>query len=100
MCGSATLTMEESMAPISVPKVIDAVTSHLLGLGRIARRLASATSGPTVAAEGGFIVWPSMPRRRARSLARVHATGLVAAGSLDGHAALFHGCNRRGVDRN
>src|SRR5438067_3773413 len=29
-CGTATLTIEASMAPISVPKVIDTVTSHLL----------------------------------------------------------------------
>src|SRR5579859_1009225 len=37
MCGSATATIDESMAPMSVPKVIDTVTSHLLGLGRAAR---------------------------------------------------------------
>ena len=29
-CGIATLTIDESMAPISVPKVTDSVTSHLL----------------------------------------------------------------------
>src|SRR4051795_8092732 len=29
-CGTATFTIEASMAPISVPKVIDTVTSHLL----------------------------------------------------------------------
>ena len=29
-CGTATLTIEASMAPMSVPKVIDTVTSHLL----------------------------------------------------------------------
>ena len=29
-CGTATLTIEASIAPISVPKVIDTVTSHLL----------------------------------------------------------------------
>ena len=29
-CGMATLTIDESIAPISVPKVIDMVTSHLL----------------------------------------------------------------------
>src|ERR1700722_10255472 len=39
MCGRATATIDESMAPMSVPKVIDTVTSHLFGLGRaIARR--------------------------------------------------------------
>src|SRR5580700_9899283 len=34
MCGSATATIDESIAPMRVPKVIDTVTSHLLGLGR------------------------------------------------------------------
>src|SRR5690348_8953254 len=29
-CGTATLTIDASMAPIRVPKVIDNVTSHLL----------------------------------------------------------------------
>ena len=29
-CGTATLTIDASIAPISVPKVIDTVTSHLL----------------------------------------------------------------------
>ena len=29
-CGVATATIEVSMAPISVPKVTDSVTSHLL----------------------------------------------------------------------
>ncbi len=38
MCGSATLTIEESIAPISVPNVIETVTSHLLGFGRATRR--------------------------------------------------------------
>src|SRR6185312_3347978 len=30
MCSMATFTMDESMAPISVPNVTDTVTSHLL----------------------------------------------------------------------
>ena len=34
MCGSATLTIDASMAPISVPKVTETVTSHLLVGGR------------------------------------------------------------------
>ena len=29
-CGTATLTIDASIAPMSVPKVIDTVTSHLL----------------------------------------------------------------------
>src|SRR5574342_1100434 len=29
-CGTATLTIEASIAPMSVPNVIDSVTSHLL----------------------------------------------------------------------
>ena len=38
MWGSATATIDESIAPMRVPNVIDTVTSHLLGLGRAARR--------------------------------------------------------------
>src|SRR5262249_23154550 len=35
-CGTATLTIDASIAPISVPKVTDSVTSHLLtGLGGV-----------------------------------------------------------------
>src|SRR5512146_619941 len=34
MCGRATLTMEASIAPISVPNVTETVTSHLLAPGR------------------------------------------------------------------
>src|SRR5712691_11453997 len=33
-CGTATLTIDASIAPISVPNVIDSVTSHLLTGGR------------------------------------------------------------------
>src|SRR5579863_1229256 len=35
MWGSATATIDESIAPMRVPNVIDTVTSHLLGLGRM-----------------------------------------------------------------
>src|SRR6185503_5409358 len=34
MCGSATLTIDASMAPISVPNEIESVTSHLFTAGR------------------------------------------------------------------
>ena len=34
MCGVATSTIDESMAPISVPKVTESVTSHLFTGGR------------------------------------------------------------------
>src|SRR5450432_1217856 len=44
MCGMATLTMDESMAPISVPKVIDSVMSHLFGFGRARRSGGRAAS--------------------------------------------------------
>ena len=44
--GSATLTIEESIAPMSVPKVTDTVTSHLLVAGR-----AGATGKATAVAE-------------------------------------------------
>src|SRR5580704_17667360 len=37
MCGSATATIDESIAPMRVPNVIDTVTSHLFGLGRAIR---------------------------------------------------------------
>ena len=37
MCGIATDTIDVSMAPMSVPNVIETVTSHLLGLGRETR---------------------------------------------------------------
>src|SRR5260370_28248651 len=37
MWGSATATIDESIAPMSVPNVIDTVTSHLFGFGRAAR---------------------------------------------------------------
>ena len=33
-CGTATLTIEASIVPISVPNVIEIVTSHLLTGGR------------------------------------------------------------------
>src|SRR5438874_3566338 len=33
-CGTATLTIDASIAPISVPNVIETVTSHLLTGGR------------------------------------------------------------------
>ncbi len=36
MCGRATLTIDESIVPISVPNVIETVTSHLLTGGRAA----------------------------------------------------------------
>ena len=35
-CGTATLTIDASIAPISVPNVMDTVTSHLLTGGRSA----------------------------------------------------------------
>src|SRR5580693_1053651 len=34
MCGSATATIDESIAPMRVPNVMDTVTSHLFGFGR------------------------------------------------------------------
>ena len=38
ICGSATFTIDESIAPISVPKVTETVTSHLFVGARVARR--------------------------------------------------------------
>ena len=45
MWGSATLTMEESIAPIRVPKVMEIVTSHLFGLGRATRKARRSDKG-------------------------------------------------------
>ncbi len=58
MCGSATETIDESIAPMSVPNVIDTVTSHLLGLGRTAFKpysteSLSRDSGPGFCARQG-----------------------------------------------
>lgn len=33
-CGTATFTIDESIAPIMVPKVTEMVTTHLFGSGR------------------------------------------------------------------
>src|ERR1700722_7096249 len=52
MCGSATLTIDESMAPISVPKVMETVTSHLFGLTRAARWGRTAASSEVPEAMG------------------------------------------------
>jgi hypothetical protein len=49
-CGTATLTIDASMAPIRVPNVIDTVTSHLLTGGRSARAVCGRAIVPAVIA--------------------------------------------------
>ena len=44
-CGTATLTIDASIAPISVPNVIETVTSHLLTGGRRAAVCCCAHQG-------------------------------------------------------
>lgn len=48
MCVSATLTMLASMAPISVPKLTETVTSHLLTGLRSARARAAGSARASV----------------------------------------------------
>src|SRR4051794_41985282 len=51
-CGTATLTIDASIAPISVPKVIDTVTSHLLTGSRPSRVVVPPAAFSVGAAEG------------------------------------------------
>ncbi len=47
MCGIATLTIDESIVPMSVPNVIDTVTSHLFGFARVARSVGKVAAAVT-----------------------------------------------------
>jgi len=55
MCGSATFTIDESIAPINVPKLIAMVTTHLL-TGRRWAAGAGAACGRGTARAGLLIV--------------------------------------------
>jgi hypothetical protein len=54
MCGSATLTIEESIAPISVPKLMETVTIHLLTGAR--RAVGASTPGGAGSAAVGLLI--------------------------------------------
>src|ERR1700722_2755730 len=76
MCGMATLTIDESMAPISVPKGMERVMTHLLGAGRARRSGGRAESSVMLVA-------------MVRALAAANA---VRPGRHDGFC---HGLDRR-----
>ena len=75
-CGTATLTIDASIAPMSVPKVMEMVTSHLLTGGR-----SVLTTGKVVAP--GLLTTVQDTRGRP-DLARY---GVPAAGAMDPFAA-------------
>src|SRR5256885_16912207 len=55
-CGTATLTIDASIAPISVPKVIDTVTSHLLTGSRSSRVVVPPDAFRVAASEGTVVI--------------------------------------------
>src|SRR5512133_1333877 len=57
ICGSATFTIDESIAPMSVPNVTETVTSHLFGTGRAA----------AIGAESVAVLTGVLPPGRARA---------------------------------
>src|ERR1035438_4076520 len=83
MWGSATATIDESIAPMSVPNVIDTVTSHLFGLGRGTR---SAGKADGIENEGA---WLAMARSTVCSRRRGHARAIaIRARRADGRARI------------
>src|SRR5438046_217930 len=104
--GTATLTIEASMAPINVPKVIDTVTSHLLTGGRSSAAVALGALDLRVvqrhAGAGDVGVDVAVEERHAQRAGDaprpVQVIGVVAAhvaDEVDGHARR-QPCPRRG----